>query len=264
LREVLKEATASGVSDIVTVGTHPADWPIHLQLVTDAQNTNSAPGGISSENDVKLPKLYCTLGLHPCEVDAHWEKAIEELSILARKSPIKAIGETGLDATQLPNDPIEAEKTLIWRKEAFRQQLILAKELNLPIIVHCRNLFKDCMQIIESTGFNWQRVVFHCFTGSPEEAKQLQERNAKVSFSGIVTFKNAHSVREALKVLNPNNILIETDAPLLSPEPLRGQENQPSFLRHTATFCAKFLNTADATFCSQVTRNSLNFFRILG
>lgn len=167
----------------------------------------------------KYPYIYAAVGSHPDAADEVTEECLEEYRRLVRENPkVVAIGEIGLDY-HYEDIPREIQK------RAFRMQLDLARELNLPVIVHEREAHEDGLNILrdfpEVTG------VFHCFSGSAEMARQLVKKGWYVGFTGVLTFKNARRALEAAAAVPRDRVVIETDCPYMSPEPFRGQRNDP-------------------------------------
>ena len=167
----------------------------------------------------EYPYIYAAVGSHPDAADEVTEACLEEYRCLVRENPkVVAIGEIGLDY-HYEDIPREIQK------RAFRMQLDLARELNLPVIVHEREAHEDGLNILrdypEVTG------VFHCFSGSAEMARQLVKKGWYVGFTGVLTFKNARRALEAAAAVPRDRVVIETDCPYMSPEPFRGQRNDP-------------------------------------
>ncbi|MES1167137.1 MAG: TatD family hydrolase, partial [Pseudomonadota bacterium] len=117
-------------------------------------------------------------------------------------------------------------------------QLVLAKRLGCPVVIHSRGAFRECVEMIDASEIDWARVVFHCFTEGVEEIGELTRRGGFGSFTGIITYKNADAIRAAAKAQGLSRLMIETDAPYLTPVPQRGKPNEPAFLRHTAEYAA--------------------------
>jgi len=182
--------------------------------------------------------IFHAVGIHPHyarEVDdATWEQFID----LAHTSNPVAIGETGLDYHYdlSPRDD---------QRQLFRRQVRLTLELGLPIIIHCREAYDDCLAILddEAPGANW-RGVMHCFTGTAAHARAFLDRGFKVSFAGMITFRNADALRETAAGLSADCLLLETDAPYLAPQPVRGKRNEPAFVVHTARVLAELYGLA--------------------
>lgn len=181
--------------------------------------------------------LYAAVGTHPDAADKVDEAMIAEYRALCRRPKVKAIGEIGLDY-HYEDVPREIQK------KAFRMQMELARELDLPVIVHDREAHEDCMSIVgefpEVTG------VFHCYSGSAEMAKVLIKKGWYIGFTGVITFKNARKAIEVASTVPLDRIVIETDSPYLAPEPFRGKRNDPSKLFRVAQRLAELRGlTAD-------------------
>lgn len=147
-----------------------------------------------------------------------------------------------------------------WQKAAFAQQLQLAKALECPIVVHSRGAFDACVELIDQSGVAWERVVFHCFAEGPAEMTVLRERGGFGSFTGILTYKNAQSVRDAAMVQGLDRFMVETDAPYLTPVPHRGKPNEPAYVRHTADYAAEMFGVSYAELAEVTTRNARRFY----
>ena len=172
------------------------------------------------ENARKYDYIYAAVGSHPDAAQEVNEQVLEEYRKLVRENPkVKAIGEIGLDY-HYEDNPREVQQ------KAFRAQLALARELDLPVIVHDREAHEDSMNIISE--FPEVKGVFHCFSGSAEMARQLTAKGWYVGFTGVITFKNARRAVEAAAAVPLDRIVIETDSPYMSPEPFRGKRNDPS------------------------------------
>lgn len=247
LDAVLERARDAGVQRFITVGTSPKDWVPYREM-------NAAYTGT----------IDYTVGLHPCYVDADWRDAVSQLStfFMPPHAPV-ALGEIGLDYFHLPKDPIQAGELMLHQEAAFRRQLMLADELDCPIIIHSRNAFDDSVRMIDESGVNWTRVVFHCFTYGPEEIAQIQQRGGRASFTGVVTYKNASDIREALRTQGIGQLMLETDCPYLTPEPLRGKPNEPAYLANIATRCAEALALSAKELSARTTANTKAFFNLI-
>ena len=171
-----------------------------------------------------------------------------------------ALGEIGLDRFHLPKEPAPAAAAFARQEAAFRAQLALARELACPIVIHSRDAFADCLRVIDESGVDWRRVVFHCFTHGPDEFRTLRERGGRASFTGIITYKNAAPVRAALIAQGLDVLMLETDAPYLAPIPHRGQPNEPAFLAHTAHEAARLLNLPLDELAARTTAHAREFF----
>jgi len=246
LQHVLERAAEAGVQRFITVGTSPKDWVPYREMHA------AHPGTIDY-----------TVGLHPCYVDEDWEAAVSQIStfFMPPSGPV-AIGELGLDYFHLPKDPVQAGEVILLQEAAFRQQLMLASELDCPIIIHSREAFKECVDIIDESGVDWKRVVFHCFTYGAEEIAQINKRGGRASFTGIATYKSANNVREALREQGIDRLMLETDCPYLTPEPHRGKPNEPTYLEHIAARCAEALAMTPEALAARATANTMDFFKL--
>ena len=246
LEPVLQRAQEAGVQRFITVGTSPEDWVPYREM-------HAAYSG----------KIDYTVGLHPCYVDEDWEAAVSQLStfFMPPYAPV-AFGEIGLDYFHLPKDPVQAGEMILIQEDAFRQQLMLASELECPIIIHSRDCFDECVKLIDESEVDWQRIVFHCFTYGPEEIQQLNERGGRASFTGVVTYKSAKSVREAVRQQGIARLMLETDCPYLTPEPHRGKPNEPALIKHTADRCAEALAMGVKELAAESSQNTRAFFQL--
>lgn len=197
------------------------------------------------------PNFYASVGVHPDYKDIE-EPSLEGLVTLANHPKIIAIGETGLDYFRLTGD-------LEWQRERFRTHIRAAIACNKPLVIHTRNAAEDTIRIMREE--NAQRIggVMHCFTESLDVAQQAIELGFYISFSGIVTFKNAISIKEVAKHVPLNRMLIETDSPYLAPMPYRGKTNQPSYVKHVAEEIARLRGI---TFDEVATATTTNFFNL--
>lgn len=212
--------------------------------------------GIQSIAD-RFPELSFAVGLHPLDVDKWQENTALEIEALARSDRrVVAIGETGLDFYKADN---EQEQIL-----ALQEQLKIAKKLDLPVIIHCRDAATKLKEVL--TDF-WQTVgsvkgVMHCWGGNEEETKWFLDLGFYISYSGIVTFKNAKQVRAAAKTVPSDRLLIETDCPFLAPVPNRGKTNEPSYVLHVAEQIAQLRQTSLEVIAETTTANACSLFGI--
>lgn len=246
LPSILERAEAAAVHRMIAVGTSPDDWVPYREM-----------------HSAHSSKIDYTVGLHPCYVDEDWEAAVSQIStfFMPPYAPV-AIGELGLDFFHLPKDPVQAGESILLQEEAMRQQLMLADGLDCPIIIHSRDCFKECVQLIDDSGIDWARVVFHCFAYGPEEMRQLNERGGRGSFTGVVTYKSAAKVREAMRVQGIERLMLETDCPYLTPEPHRGKPNEPAYLAYIAERSAEALAMPVEELAVQTTANTKVFFNL--
>lgn len=175
-------------------------------------------------------QLWATVGVHPDYEDIT-EPTVEGLVNLAAHPKVIGIGETGLDYFRLKGD-------LTWQRNRFRVHLQAANEVNMPVIVHTRNAGEDTLSILREENVMGCGGVIHCFTESIEFARKALDMGMYISFSGIVSFKNAADLREVARFVPMDRILIETDSPYLAPVPHRGKTNEPSFVPHVAQVIA--------------------------
>lgn len=247
LPAVLDRARAAGLEAMITIGTAPDDWGLYRDLAREH------PGFV-----------HYSVGLHPCSVDAGWQVALEQVEAFWSSTPRPtALGEIGLDRFHLPKEPAEAEKIFGWQREAFVQGLAIAKRLGCPVVIHSRGAFRECVELIDASGVDWARVVFHCFVEGEVEMAELTRRGGRGSFTGILTYKSAENVRAAAKAQGLARLMIETDAPWLTPAPHRGKPNEPAFLKHTAEYAAKeVLNVGYDELAAVTTANARKFFGI--
>jgi TatD DNase family protein len=247
LAEVLERAEAAGVQKMIVVGTSQADWNLYARLSCEHAG-----------------RIYWTVGLHPCHVEADFREQITAISTYFGTEPLPvALGEIGLDYFHLPKFPDEAAEVIAWQKEAFRIQLELASQFDCPIVIHSRNAFADCVRMIDESGVDWKKVVFHCFSEGAEEMAVLNARGGRGSFTGIITYRNAQNVRDALIQQGLNFLMIETDAPYLTPEPERGkQRNEPGKVVRVLETVAELFGLPLNEVSAQVARNTQDFFGI--
>jgi TatD DNase family protein len=235
---VLSRAAAAGVGKMVTIGTRPGDWEAALALVGDRDN------------------LRCALGIHPnhChEVDLD---QIPTLRRLQQNPTVVALGEMGLDYHY---DLAPKARQM----QFLSSQLELAAELGRPVIIHCREAVDDCLAILRQ--FSSVRAVFHCFTGTLDEAERIFAAGHLIGFTGVVTFRNGRGLREVAAAAPADRILVETDAPYLTPEPMRKQKiNEPALVMHTAAAVAAARGISLAVLDELTTRNALDFYQWTG
>ena len=212
----------------------------------------------SSRNTDKLSRaydyIYAAVGSHPDVADEVNEAVLEEYRTLCRNNPkIKAIGEIGLDY-YYEDIPREIQQ------KAFRMQMELARELDLPVIVHERDAHEDGMKIVDE--FPEVKGVFHCYSGSAEMAKELVKRGWYIGFTGVLTFKNARKAVEVAASIPLERIVLETDCPYMAPEPFRGKRNDPGKLYRMAEKLAQIRNMTVEEIQEITTENGKKLYRI--
>jgi len=203
----------------------------------------------------KYDFIYAAVGIHPHNSGMISTKAAGTLEGLASHRRVVAIGETGLDY-YYENSPRDSQKT--WLKI----QLALARNLNLPVIIHDRDAHEDILKIIREEPVKDAGGVFHCFSGSVEMAKELIDHNFYISIGGPVTFKNAKRAVEVVKAVPDDRLLIETDCPYLTPEPYRGKRNESGYIRFVAEKIAEIKGVSFEEIARITTENAKRLFRI--
>lgn len=199
----------------------------------------------------KYPCVATSVGLHPNEQEE--TVSVDDLLRLARHEKVIAIGETGLDYYRSNGD-------LTWQRERFRQHIQAAKALNKPLIVHTRAAKEDTIQIMQEEKAHEIGGVMHCFSEDWATAKKALDLNFYISFSGIVTFKNATTLQEVARKIPLDRMLIETDSPYLAPQPHRGKPNEPAYVRYTAQYLAELRQISLTEFAEQTTENFFTLF----
>ncbi|MEM9087421.1 MAG: TatD family hydrolase [Cyanobacteria bacterium P01_F01_bin.53] len=209
----------------------------------------------------RYPEISMAVGLHPLDMDKWVEGpggTADQISQLAEAEPkVVAIGEMGLDFFKADDRALQ--------EQAFIAQLEIARSLNLPVIIHCRDAAAPMATLLRSFIQERGAVsgVMHCWTGNPEETQQFLDMGFFISFSGIVTFKSATQVKASAQMVPSDRILVETDCPFLSPVPKRKEKrNQPAFVRHVAEHVAELRGVSLSELASQKTRNAQQLFRL--
>ncbi len=197
--------------------------------------------------------FYASVGVHPDYEDIE-EPTVETLVKLAQHPKVVAIGETGLDYFRLTGD-------LEWQRERFRTHIRAAILANKPLIIHTRSAAEDTLRIMQEEGANRVGGVMHCFTESLEVAYAAIEMGFYISFSGIVTFKNATQLKEVAKAIPLDKMLVETDSPYLAPIPFRGKTNQPAYVRYVAQEIAALRGIDLEDVMNATTQNFFNLFK---
>lgn len=201
------------------------------------------------------PQIYGSVGVHP-DYEHVAEASPDELVRLASHPKIVAIGETGLDYYRLKGD-------LDWQRERFRRHIRAARDCGKPLVVHTREAAADTLRIMREEGADRVGGVMHCFTESWDIAAQAMEMGFYISFSGIVTFRNAKALKEVARKVPLERMLIETDAPYLAPVPHRGKSNQPGWVRYVAAEIAQLQDLPLEQVARATTHNFFRLFKIL-
>ena len=195
--------------------------------------------------------LYATAGIHPHDAETAFD--IAKLKELVSHPKMRAIGETGLDFFK---DWSPRDLQYKW----FQAQVELALEMKMPLVIHCRNAASECFEVLQKMGASKVGGVFHCFGEDAAFAKKLEELNFIVSLPGTITFKKATALREAVQEIPLERIMIETDAPYLSPEPLRGKRCESSYVTYTAQKLAEIKNISLEEVARVTTANARKFY----
>jgi TatD DNase family protein len=237
--EALKQAQAVGVKNLITIGTEPDDLPLVIGLA-----------------EKFAPYVFCTIGIHPHEGVKYTSEVGQFLRKNASHPRVVAIGEIGLDYYY--NQSPKAEQIL-----AFREQLQIAEEVGLPVEIHTRDAEEDTIAILKEFKGRVKGLI-HCFTGTEWLAKEALDLGFNISISGVVTFKNADSLRNIVKDIIPlDRLHVETDAPFLAPVPMRGRPNTSAYVVHTAQVVADLKNVSLQTLSEQTKKNALALFNKL-
>ena len=228
----VRETLASGVEHMLCVSIDLESWPEMVSLIE------------------AYPQISWSVGVHPNDRERH-EPSVQELLDLSSNGRVVAIGETGLDY-------FRSDGNLAWQQERFRTHIRAAKACNKPLIIHTRAAKQDTIEIMQSEEAETAGGVMHCFTEDWPMAQQALELGFYISFSGIITFKNAADLREVVKRVPMDRMLIETDSPYLAPVPHRGKSNQPRYVSHVAD-CVAELRGMRPEAVAELTRE--NFYR---
>jgi len=237
LEQVIQRAKESGVEYIFTVGTEKKDWMRALEIA------------------YSYPSIYAILGVHPHNAKKINDETYSTLRKLCRDEKVRAYGEIGLDFYRnlSPRD-IQLKR--------FREQIQLARELRLPIVVHDREAHKETLEILKSEKAEECGGIIHCFSGDYEMAKECIEMGFYISIPGSITFKNADGFQQIIKCLPLESLLVETDAPFLAPVPFRGKRNEPSYVRYTAQKVAELKKIPFEKVAEVTTENALCVYRL--
>lgn len=229
----IAEAVEAGVLRFIDVGTDPTR---NRQTVAAAARW---PGVV-----------FATVGVHPHDAT----EGIDGMAELLARPGVVAVGECGLDY-HYDHSPREVQRRV------FAAQIAMAHELELPLVIHTREAWDDTFAILDTEGVP-PKTVFHCFTGGPAEAEAGLHRGAHLSFSGIVTFKNAQDLRDALALSPHDRVMVETDSPYLTPEPHRGRRNTPAYLPLVGQRMAEVLGLPVEAFARQLWETTHRFYAL--
>jgi TatD DNase family protein len=198
--------------------------------------------------------VFLMIGLHPTHVKDNYEKELEHVEVMLKKRAFYAIGEIGID--------LYWDKSTLKEQEiAFRRQIQLAKQYQLPIVIHCRNAFDEVFEVLEAEKGEDLFGIFHCFTGTLEQAKTAISYNMKLGIGGVATFKNG-KIDTFLKQIPLNDIVLETDAPYLSPVPYRGKRNESAYIVKVLGKLANIYELPEEEIARITTKNSETIFKV--
>jgi len=234
LEDVLRHARDNGVGHMLCVSVTLETFP-EIRTMAHAH-----------------PHIFASVGVHPNEREGQ-EPTVDELVELAKDDRVVAIGETGLDYFRSQGD-------MGWQQERFRRHIRAAKQCGRPLIIHTRDAAADTLRIMREEDAAGIGGVMHCFTESLQVAREALDLNFYISFSGIVTFRNAEALREVAKIVPLDRLLIETDAPYLAPMPFRGKTNEPAYVRHVAECLAGVRQTSLESIAESTTQNFFQLF----
>jgi TatD DNase family protein len=232
---VLMAAQAQDVGHFLCVSINLEEYPAMLEIAESHEQVSAS------------------VGLHPNERGGH-DPEIDELARYAQHPKVIAIGETGLDY-------FRSEGDLAWQRDRFRRHIAAAKESGKPLIIHSRDASEDTLHILDEESAGDIGGVMHCFTGDWKMAKRAMDLNFYISFSGIVTFRNARELQEVAVKMPAERMLVETDSPYLAPVPHRGKPNYPALVRHVAEFVAELRGETYGQVAEVTTRNFIRLFR---
>jgi TatD DNase family protein len=236
---VIARATDAGVVQMISVG---AIGPIENDRLT-------------VEIAEQHRNIFAAVGVHPHDAKDCTPDRIAQLRDLAASKKVVAIGESGLDFHYMHSPPYAQEASL-------RAHLALAAELDLPIVIHCRDAENRLVEIVRETGIPPRGGVIHCFTGDASAAREFLALGFCISFSGIITFKNSAPIREAATIVPDDRVMVETDSPYLAPEPYRGKRNEPAYVTRTLEMLANLRRIDAIALGAQVIANASRVFRL--
>ena len=225
----------------------------HMLCVAVDLETFSAVAAAAS----RYPNVSASVGVHPNTADDAIEPTVEDLLQRGDDDSIVAIGETGLDYFRSAGD-------LSWQRRRFRTHIAAAREIGKPLIIHCRDAAPDLLQILTHERAGDVGGVMHCFVEDWEVAQAALDLGFYISLSGIVTFKNATALKDVARQVPADRLLVETDAPWLAPVPVRGKQNEPAYVRHTAAYVAALREVEYSILARTTTANFYRLFPLAG
>ena len=233
---VLSRMGGNGVTHALTISTTLATYPAVRRVASTA------------------PNVWCSAGVHPDERGDEHEVTVDELLSMANDEKVIAIGETGLDYFRTEGDTE-------WQRDRFRNHIRAARRAAKPLVIHTRAAAEDTLRLMREEGAEEAGGVMHCFTETWEVAEAAMAMGFHISFSGIVTFKNAAALREVAQRVPLERMLVETDSPYLAPVPHRGKPNQPAFVKHVAEEIARLRGIPMEEVAQRTTENFFRLFR---
>jgi TatD DNase family protein len=236
---VIERAQAAGVHRMITIGA------------SDGIATNYAAVELAAQH----AGVFATVGVHPHDAHIVTPEALDQIRTLARQPKVVAIGETGLDY-YYDNSPRDVQRRV------FRQLIELARGLGLPLSIHLRDAYDDAVRILREEKAADVGGVIHCFSGDRRVAREMLELDFDLSFSGVVTFKNAEELRAVAREVPADRFMVETDAPFLAPVPHRGRRNEPQWVLYTAACIAEIRGQSLDDTAAQASRNAARRFRL--
>jgi TatD DNase family protein len=236
---VLARAFAAGLTALVEVGA-------------DVEGSRRSVELANSD-----PRIWATVGIHPHEAAGATDDDWQVIEDLARAPRVVGVGECGLDRGPHNHAPLDAQERLL------RRHVALARRTGLPLVIHNRDTYPDLFRILEDEARHGPLAgVMHCFSGGPDEARRSVALGFFVSFSGVLTFRNAEATRQAARATPLDRVLVETDCPYLTPEPHRGRRNEPAYVLHTARRLAEVLGLAEGELARVTAANTRRAFRL--
>jgi|SRR5690625_657434 len=236
-KEVIERATDAGVTKMVVVGFDEETIPLAMEIAETYEH------------------IYAAVGWHPVDAIDYKEEHLEWLASLTEHPKVVALGEMGLDY-HWDTSPKAIQE------DVFRKQIGLAKELDMPIIIHNREATADIIRILQEENASEVGGIMHCFSGTVADIQPCLDMNFYISLGGPVTFKNAKEAKEVAKAIPLDRLLIETDAPYLAPHPYRGKRNEPAYVKLVAEEIASLREMDYETICEITTKNACDVFRI--
>lgn len=235
---VLERARQAGVRAFINIALHPGEADKTLALIKDHDD------------------VFAAVGIHPHAAGDYGRRlaaAVEELRRLAQSDKVVALGEMGLDYYR-----DYAPRTV--QQRVFEAQLELARELQYPVIIHCREAATDVLERL--AGVEPEKVVFHCFSGNEAVARRCAERGYYIGIGGVLTYPNAHDLREIVRWYPRDRVVLETDCPFLAPQPRRGRRNEPAYLTWVVETLAELWQLAATDVAAITTRNAVALFSL--